>query len=248
MCIRDRFSEMKKNTIAANLNNGTLKIYEQSDAEDEERLVMIDSRIAKSSSPIMMYGGVKIGVKEQGDRVITKLAWKKGKEKIAEDVLNSFSEPCWLYVWAEDEESNQIARNSDFTWVGTKVTTFAELYAIYFRNAQHTLFDEPRKHPSRLKVEDCSLERVDMDCIELYNSIQPLVASIKELNLEYTNHYSNYNKDKSWSALSLRGYSPDPAFITKPEEMSKSWKQEHINEEFSLQDTEKREKLYTLEE
>ena len=242
------FSEMKKNTIAANLNNGTLKIYEQSDAEDEERLVMIDSRIAKSRSPIMMYGGVKIGVKEQGDRVITKLAWKKGKEKIAEDVLNSFSEPCWLYVWAEDEESNQIARNSDFTWVGTKVTTFAELYAIYFRNAQHTLFDEPRKHPSRLKVEDCSLERVDMDCIELYNSIQPLVASIKELNLEYTNHYSNYNKDKSWSALSLRGYSPDPAFITKPEEMSKSWKQEHINEEFSMQDTDLREKLFPVEE
>ena len=60
------------------------------------------------------------------------------------------------------------------------------------------------------------------------------------MDYEFTNHYSNYNKDKSWSAISLRGYSPEWSFITKPAEMSKKWKRRKITDdtEFKLQDTE----------
>ena len=84
--------------------------------------------------------------------------------------------------------------------------------------------------------------------MELYTSIQPLINEVKDLDVEYTNHYSNYNKGKSWSALSLRGYSPDPAFITKPVEMSKRWQLEHIKEDFIMQDTELRGGLFQVEE
>jgi hypothetical protein len=235
------FSAVKKNTIASGLHENTLKIYERSN----ERLVMIDSKISRAGSPITMYGNIRLGVKQKGDRTITKMTWVGGKEKLATEILTTFHEPCWLYVWAEDKNANQIAKDAGFSWVGTKVTTFAELYAIYFREALHTnaLFDEPRQHPTRMDVEDCSLEKTNLE----KNDMDEIIKAVKKIDTEYTNHYSNYNKKNSWGALSLRGYTDDPAFITKPVEMSNKWQLEHIDENFSMQDTELRTKLFQAE-
>jgi hypothetical protein len=235
------FSSMKKNTIATGLHNKTFKIYER----EEKRLVMFDTKLSKSRSSITMYGTVALGVKEPGDRTITKLAWAEGEEKLTTEMLTAFKEPCWLYVWAEDEKSNQIAKDANFNWVGTKVTTFAELYAVYFRDGNYNsvLFDESRIHPIRLAAEDYSIERATLEDFD----ITPLAEAVSKLDTEFTNHYSNYNKGKSWSALSLRGYTKDPSFITKPEEMNKKWQLEHINEEFLVQDTELRTALPEVE-
>ena len=240
------FSAMKKNTIASGLHSNTLKIHKH----EEKSIVFLDSKISKVSSPITMYGDIKIGVKEKGDRTITKLAWAEGQEKNASDILTSFTESCWLYVWAEDPASNKIAIEAGFTWIGTKVTTFAELYAIYFKAPQHTnaLFGEGRKHPTRMDVEDCALEKTNIELANVHTHISPLIEAMEKLDTEYTNHYSNYNKKKSWGALSLRGYTSDPAFITKPVEMSKQWQLEHIDEKFSMQDTELRAALPQVEE
>ena len=35
------------------------------------------------------------------------------------------------------------------------------------------------------------------------------------MNLEYTNHNSNYNKNKSWQALSLLGFEEDSSYVDK---------------------------------
>lgn len=42
---------------------------------------------------------------------------------------------------------------------------------------------------------------------------------------DWSNHYSQYNLRKSWSAISLHGFSIDPTDIIKPSDMSQSWKQ-----------------------
>jgi len=240
------FSAMKKNVIASGLHNSTLKIYEQAG----KNLVFLDTKISKVSSPITMYGDIKIGTKEKGDRTITKLVWVEGHENLATDILTSFDEPCWLYVWAEDPASNKVAIDAGFSVIGTKVTTFAELYAIYFKDSRQktSLFDGGREHPTRMDVEDCALEKTNIEPAEVHNHISPLIEAVEELDTEYTNHYSNYNKKKPWGALSLRGYTSDPAFITKPEEMSKKWQLEHIDENFSMQDTELRTALPQVEE
>ena len=70
---------------------------------------------------------------------------------------------------------------------------------------------------------------------------------LEEMNIEYTNHYSNYNKAKSWSAISLRGYKNDYRFITKPVEMNKKWQKENENEVFEMQDTDWRKKFPLVE-
>jgi len=44
---------------------------------------------------------------------------------------------------------------------------------------------------------------------------------------QWADHYSQYNLRKSWSAISLQGYSTDPTDIIKPSDMSQSWKREN---------------------
>lgn len=42
----------------------------------------------------------------------------------------------------------------------------------------------------------------------------------------WAQHYSGYNKGKTWTAFALAGYdAADPGFIIKPSEMSKKWKE-----------------------
>ena len=66
---------------------------------------------------------------------------------------------------------------------------------------------------------------------------QKTVSRLGSLGLGFTNHYSNYNRGKSWSALSLRGYTSDPSFITKPAEMNDVWREKHKDVEFAMQNT-----------
>jgi hypothetical protein len=54
-----------------------------------------------------------------------------------------------------------------------------------------------------------------------------LAKKVLELAPKFADHYSSYNKGKTWSALALRGYGGDPDFIIKPSEMSKKWKEEN---------------------
>ena len=60
--------------------------------------------------------------------------------------------------------------------------------------------------------------------------------------MEYTNHYSNYNKKGSTQQYLYEGIGPDASFIAKPVEMSK-WKQENDTWEEQCEDTPLREKF-----
>ena len=49
----------------------------------------------------------------------------------------------------------------------------------------------------------------------VHNIIDELVEELINMNLEYTNHNSNYNKKKSWQALSLMGFEKDSTYVDK---------------------------------
>ena len=42
----------------------------------------------------------------------------------------------------------------------------------------------------------------------------------------WAQHYSSYNKRRSWTAMALRGFG-DEAFVEKPAEMSRRWREQH---------------------
>lgn len=209
------FTQVKKNNIASMLDDGTLHIL----SED----TMIEISVSKTSSPITMHGKTVIANKKKGDITFGSMT---GDVAELELEINNYTEDCWMYVWAEDVEMNTLAHTCGFCQVGPKITTFGEMYMIYYRGMA-------RPFPVIDKAEYTSIKKigdVNPDLIQaVYEKLQKLPA--------FTNHYSNYNKGKSWGALSLRGYRPEPEFITKPIEMNDKWKEENRDVHFELQDT-----------
>jgi hypothetical protein len=216
------FAQFKKNNIAEALHKETLTLL------DDAALEVVES---KSASNITMHGDAVIARKEKGDMTVGKLSGNLSTLKECLKPMTKFNRlapnrDVWLYVWAENDDHCKLAEECGFCYVGPKITTYGEIFAIYYRGA-------PRQFPKVDPAEYLSIKQIGTVSMNLIKSIREKL----EILPEFTNHYSNYNKDKSWSALSLRGYTEDPSFITKPIEMSKTWQEENKDVKFEMQDT-----------
>lgn len=209
------FAKFKKNNIAESLQKGNLVLMQDA---------MFETSTSKAASNITLHGETVIAKKQKGDVTISKLVGSIDRLK---HVINSIGDPAiWLYVWAENAEHMKLAEECGFCYVGPKITTYGEIYAIHYKGT-------PRTFPKIDPAEFLSIKKIEeVDHVK----ISKIYEKLNKLPV-FTNHYSNYNKGKSWGALSLRGYSSDPAFITKPIEMSDDWKEEHKDNHYYLQDT-----------
>tara|TARA_Y100000004_G_scaffold69861_1_gene78505 strand:- start:1429 stop:2547 length:1119 start_codon:yes stop_codon:yes gene_type:complete len=221
------FLEVKKNKVAQSLHEKKLKVTEHNAIEISE---------TKVKSAIKMHGDTVIGHKLPGDITFTKIS------NFDDDIMSILrlynDHNCWLYTWAEWAEAKQFAKINKFKYIGCKVSSFAEVQAIYFRDAKNVL--EPREHPTLLGAETVNISKCQFIDIDT----KKLQEELSQLDVEYTNHYSNYNKGKSWSAISLRGYKDDVNCIVKPLEMDKKWKAKNEGwEDWQLQDVSIRNKF-----
>jgi hypothetical protein len=227
------FAKYKKNDIASDLNTGDLYL------EDEGSFVV---RPVYKPSFITMYPGVNIGKKNVNDIVFTRIRGTESyiENKFSRHHIDTFCKSyggVWLYHWAEDFATRKIIEKT-FDYVGSKITTFGEIFAVYYTHVGRNLF--PVDHPKIDATEHVSIKKLmNVESLAIGSITQKLLA----LNLDFQNHYSNYNKKKSWSAISLRGYSDDILRIEKPVEMSKKWQDEHADEDHSLRDTFLRDKF-----
>lgn len=210
------FAQVKKNTIAEALKKGTFIAL--GDA-------WMDVAVSKTTSNITMHGDTIIAKKLKGDVTISKMDGNIDTLRKQIELLNGTS--FWMYVWAEDVYMNNLAEACGFCRVGAKISSFGEMHSIYYKGT-------PRTFPTYDPAELLSIKKVNDVNGDLISSIRSKLSDLPE----FTNHYSNYNKGKSWSALSLRGYTSDPAFITKPIEMNDEWKEQHKDFDFYLRDTE----------
>jgi len=217
------FTAYKKNNIAQDLHEGKI-VFENEGS--------YTYRLTKVRSAITMYQNVVIGYKEKGDAVITNL---RGTDKFIENFCRGIDEydsnAVWIYIWAEDFNTKKIIEKH-FQYVGSKITSFGEIFAIYFKDNKTSLFK--REHP---KVDETEYVTITKICDVDIDLIESTKKKLEQLDLKFQNHYSNYNKNKSWSAISLKGYTPDITRIEKPEEMNDKWKEQHKHERFFLQDT-----------
>jgi len=217
------FTAYKKNNIAQDLHEGNIVF------EDEGSYTY---HLTKVRRHITMYQDIAIGTKEKDDIVITNLrGTDKFIKKFCEGIQTNQSNAVWLFIWEEDNQTKSIIEKC-FTKAGSKITSFGEIFGVYFKDAKNTLF--PRELPKIDATHNVAINKICDVNIELIESIK---NKLESLNIEFQNHYSNYNKGKSWSAISLRGYTPDIMRIEKPIEMNDKWKEEHKNEHFELQDT-----------
>lgn len=211
------FAKYKKNDIAEDLFNKNLVLG------DGYAYV---SKTTKHDMPINIYHGVRGGFKRAGDVLINRLIIS---DDLKENPLNAFiSRSTWVQTWAEDLKTRKFLEDSEFEYICPKVTTFGEIYAFYFREAKINnphfggMFSSfTRNHIPWDPIENVTLQKVG-DCP--IGLIDVCANAFRNFNYEFTNHYSNYNKSRSWSAFALRGYFDDFTRIEKPSELDKKHK------------------------
>ena len=232
-------SKFKKNNIAEALSRDNIQLIGPALIHTEE---------TKSKVNIWMFSGVLLGTKYPGDLHIKHLGYTHEQDR--KNIITTLSEDIryttknvWLYINEENPNDKDIAEKAGFKKVGAKYNSVADLIGVYFKDSNSAL--EDRQHPHIPTYEKYTLKPFDLDFTKI---VPKLAKQLEEKSLEFTNHYSNYNKEKAWSAISLRGYSPDWRFITKPVEMNKKWQEENKDEKFELQDTELRKEFPLVED
>jgi hypothetical protein len=231
-------SKFKKNNIAEALSKDELQLLGKG---------LIHYSQVKVKSNIFMFPGVLIGTKLPGDIHIKHLGYTDEFDK--RNIITTLMEDTqytnnnvWLFINEESGPDKHIASETGFDYVGSKFNSVADIIGVYFRHAGNVL--EDRQHPKIPVYEKYTLKPMNVSFDDI---TKQLAKQLHDLEVEFTNHYSNYNKAKSWSAISLRGYSSDYKFITKPVEMNKKWKEENKDEQFELQDTDWRKKFPLVE-
>lgn len=224
------FGKFKKNDIAAHLHKGTLRLLNENGETPGAAFVVEQSKV---TSKITMHGQTFIGEKQKGDVTFSRLV---GDPLTLLDTLDPDAEygnkNCWLVTYAGNKEIRRIAERSRFDYVGQKVTSYAEVMAVYFRNDPMNF--GMRQHPIVNPADLVAMAKIgEWDVSKAMFILDDMLALCKG----WTNHYSNYNQKNAWSAIALRGYLPDHSFITKPAEMNDKWLEEHKHEKFELQDT-----------
>ena len=232
-------SKFKKNNIAEALSRDNIQLIGPA---------LIHAEETKSKVNIWMFSGVLLGTKYPGDLHIKHLGYTHEQDR--KNIITTLSEDIryttknvWLYINEENPNDKDIAEKAGFKKVGAKYNSVADLIGVYFKDSNSAL--EDRQHPHIPTYEKYTLKPFDLDFTKI---VPKLAKQLEEKSLEFTNHYSNYNKEKAWSAISLRGYSPDWRFITKPVEMNKKWQEENKDEKFELQDTELRKEFPLVED
>lgn len=218
LCISP-FLQMKKNKVADHLHDGTLIL------KDGFRCILKKSK-TRTSIKVYSNRDHTLAYKDVGEFAMGKL--------VIDDV-SEFKEYCDKIdqnIWVISFDSIEKDLSScGFVKIGYKYTSFGDNLAVFLLQKQIDFFGTDT---NRLCFND-PLERAT--CVKLDFNFEVDTIADKLASYDFKKHYSNYNSG-GWSAISLRGFSDDPSFIIKPEEMNDKWKEKHKEEDFSLRDTE----------
>lgn len=213
------FTGFKERDVAEALAGGQLRTFK---VGDEIVAALVWRRVTQRQGIKDFTGHVRARM-EPGDVVVSRLAARVGYERRARSLLGAVAmdvregEAMFVSTWQESSIHRAILAGLPAELVAVKIPASSELLGVYaMSKGERTVEHEP------LPVEETwGLRRL---ALELYGPV--MMRAVNELSRVdgWADHYSSYNKGHAWSALSLRGYSDDPAFIIKPGEMSKGWK------------------------
>src|ERR1044071_5820711 len=167
----------------------------------------------------------------RGSVFVQHLCTTPGAEaEVAPELIRIIKErTAGVRTWLELHEENIALREQfevrhGFAHVLTKIMASSDIRGLYVHPpGRNGLPPLPRHEIATLRCLDSK-----------FLSAEELTAVRDELS-RYTGagnvwgqHYSHYNKRRSWTAFAVRGYEPEDAtFIAKPAEMSKAWKAAH---------------------
>lgn len=157
----------------------------------------------------------------KGDIIIRAIAGSlEGKRRLLERMLEH-GRPLWVEGHVENAELCEMMADKGFSLALVKVMASSDLKGLWL-NCRPGL-EWGRMPPPAQDADIPALAILQEDFI----SPEGRAAILQEADeaASWADHYSGYNKRKSWSAFALRGFDPlDASFIEKPAEMSKAWK------------------------
>lgn len=120
-------------------------------------------------------------------------------------------------IFEEDAIAKECVAAAGLVYSASKISAGSEIKGVYTRVPFVPAL--PPEETATLRVLDPAFLSA-----KVHHAIAGELESAAD---SFAQHYSDYNKRKSWTAFALRGYSDDPTFIIKPSEMSKGWKEEN---------------------
>lgn len=206
------FSKVKENTVADWLSansGGSGGLTAQGDA-------LIAWRWARRCQSAKDFTGRECATAPTGALIVQRTAGPAadliaGISRLAEGAHDG--QILWK-AWADHPQEHAAAAALGMRRAGTAISASSEVRSIWVRSSV------PVKRPLPA-VEEAGILPLPAlpagDALEL-DAWPELVSEL------WADHYSSYNKRRSWHAVGLRSFGGDPAFIEKPAEMSKAWK------------------------
>jgi hypothetical protein len=121
-------------------------------------------------------------------------------------------------AFEEDSIARQCLKRAGLRWQTSKISAGSEIKGVYSAESLGMEALQP------CDLATLSVLRRDFLSVSEHSAI---LKEAEDHVAEFAQHYSDYNKRKSWTAFAVHGYSDDPAFIIKPGEMARSWKEEN---------------------
>lgn len=148
------------------------------------------------------------------------------------EASGGFPVPVWIEAFREDEQLMHAFATTQFVPIATKISAGSELKGLHLKTT--TMAQRERRLPPPLADEEYFTLQMVQWGFATPSELGDIEGELLEWELRqakdseaWAQHYSSYNKRGSWTAFCLRGYAPDPLFVMKPAEMSKTWKAEH---------------------
>jgi hypothetical protein len=132
----------------------------------------------------------------------------------------------WIEIHEEDKMlREQLEKRLGFRYVMTKIKASSDIKSLYLNSSSFEKLPaiKPLEIPAFALLVSNFLSSLELKSIllELHNYTSQRADA-------WAQHYSHYNKRRSWTAFALRGFRPDdPAFICKPSKMSRRWQAEN---------------------
>ncbi|HEX3153668.1 MAG TPA: aspartyl/asparaginyl beta-hydroxylase domain-containing protein [Candidatus Angelobacter sp.] len=182
-------------------------------SENGQTQCIIVGTLLQEDTPVADFTGVVKFVMHTGDMFVERIAFQDfdcARKEISR-ILDAH-ETVFFELWEEKPECRQIVDYFDLKWLCTRILQTDELVGVYASSscAISVEYDEC----DLIAIAPVKIEKLDIaDCAK---SLERVPA--------YIDHYSMCSKDKTWSAVSIRGYGGLSEFISKPSEMSQAWR------------------------
>jgi Aspartyl/Asparaginyl beta-hydroxylase len=180
-------------------------------------------RVVKTPTKHEDFAG-SVATMRRGDLFVRSIAGTaEGKRRLLAEFKASGA-VVWLEGHVENAELVELVESLGFHRVFTKVAASSDLKGMWC-DASPGLAKNIRWPSGFNAADQVALKALDPGFLQA-GERETILAELEAA--PWAQHYSGYNKGKTWTAFAIAGYDPgDPGFIIKPSEMSKRWKLEN---------------------